>query len=93
MRHTRLEIEFKPGSAQQTGTFTNPQAILTWSDDGGQTFGNDHFASLGQSGQTKNRCIWRRLGIARDRVYQVTVSDPVNRDIVGASIMGEPYRT
>lgn len=93
MRHIRLQIEFKPGSAPQTGPYTDPQAILSWSDDGGQTFGNDHFADIGMSGQTKNRCIWRRLGLARDRVYQLIVSDPVNRDIVGASIMGHPYLT
>lgn len=94
MRHNRLQIEFKPGSAPQAGGYaTNPQAILSWSNDGGQTFGNDHFAAIGKSGETLNRCMWRRLGLARDRVYQVTVSDPVNRDIVGASIMGEPYNT
>ncbi len=93
VRHNRLQLEFKPGSAPQTGLYTNPQAILSWSDDGGQTFGNDHFAPIGLAGETQNRVIWRRLGIARDRVYQVTVSDPVNRDIVGASIMGVPYTT
>ncbi len=93
VRHNRLQLEFKPGSAAQTGSFTDPQAVLTWSDDGGQTFGNEHFAPIGMSGETKNRCIWRRLGIARDRVYEVRISDPVNRDIVGASIQGEPLRS
>jgi hypothetical protein len=91
MRYSRLQIEFKPGSAAQTGQYTDPQAILSWSDDSGQTFGNDHFSSIGKSGETKNRVMWRRLGIARDRVFQVTVSDPVNRDITGASIMGVPF--
>jgi hypothetical protein len=93
IRYDRLQLEFKPGSASQTGTYTDPQAILTWSDDGGQTFGNAHYASIGKSGQTTNRCIWRRLGIARDRVFQVIVSDPVNRDITGASVMGMIYKT
>lgn len=93
MRHSRLQIEFKPGSAPVTGPYSNPQAVLRWSDDGGQTFGNQHSAPIGLTGQTKNRVIWRRLGIARDRVYEVRVSDPVNRDITGASIMGTPYST
>jgi hypothetical protein len=93
IRYNRLQIEFKPGSASASGTYDNPQAILKWSDDGGQTFGNDHFAPIGLVGQTTNRCIWRRLGIARDRIFQVTVSDPVNRDITGASIIGEIFKT
>lgn len=93
IRYVRLQIEFKPGSAPQSGAYVDPKAILSWSDDGGQTFGNDHFASIGQSGQTKHRCIWRKLGIGRDRIFQVIVSDPVNRDITGASIMGVPYNT
>ncbi len=93
IRYTRLQLEFKPGSAPQTGTYSNPQAILNWSDDAGQTFSNDHFAPIGLSGQTTNRVIWRRMGIARDREFQVTVSDPVNRDVVGASIMGVIFKT
>jgi hypothetical protein len=93
IRYSRLQVEFKPGSAPATGTYSNPQAILKWSDDGGQTFSNDHFAPIGLTGQTKNRCIWRRLGIARDRVFQLTVSDPVNRDITGASINGVLFKT
>lgn len=93
IRYVRLQLEFKPGSAPQTGTYTNPQATLTWSDDGGQTFSNEHQAPIGAAGQTKNRVMWRRLGIARDRIFEVRVSDPVNRDIIGASVMGVPYAT
>lgn len=88
IRYSRLQIEFKPGSAPVTGTYIDPKAILSWSDDGGQSFGNTHMASIGKTGETKNRVMWRRLGIARDRVFQVSVSDPVNRDIVGCSVMG-----
>ena len=87
IRHNRVQIEFSSGIAPQG---TNPQAVLKWSNDGGKTFGNEHFASVGLVGDTKHRVIWRRLGIARDRVYELTFSDPVNRDIVGASIEADP---
>ncbi len=93
LRYDRLQLEFKPGSADASGTYSDPQAILSWSDDGGQTFSNDHYAPIGKVGQTTNRCIWRRLGISRDRVFQVVVSDPINRDITGASIQGSPYKS
>lgn len=90
IRYNRLQVEFTSGLATQTGQCSNPQAILRWSDDGGQTWGNDHFLPIGAAGQTTNRVICRRMGIARDRVFELRVSDPVNRDIVGASLQIEP---
>lgn len=89
IRHNRLQIEFSAGKARSTGQGSDPQAMLRWSNDGAQTFGNEHWASIGKIGETQNRCIWRRLGLARDRVYEVRFSDPVNRDIVGASLIAE----
>ena len=85
--HAQLQLEFTPGSGIVSGQGSNPQAVLRWSDDGGYTWSNEHWASLGRQGQTKNRVIWRRLGYARDRVYEVKVSDPVSRDVIGASLI------
>jgi len=90
VNHSRLQLEFFPGVGLLTGQGSDPQAMLRWSDDGGQTWGNEHFASIGKIGETKNRAIWRRLGSSRDRVYEVRVSDPVKRDIVGASLQAAP---
>lgn len=84
--NSRLQIDFFPGSGVATGQGSNPQAMLRWSNDGGQTFGNEHWTGLGAIGQTQNRAIWRRLGAARDRVYEVRISDPVKRDVAGASL-------
>jgi hypothetical protein len=67
-------------------TTTNPQAMLRWSNDGGSTWSREHWVSIGQIGKYKNRAIWRRLGTARDRVYEVSVSDPVNMVIVSANL-------
>ena len=39
----------------------NPQAFLTWSDDGGRTFSNEYWASLGAIGEYKTRIHWHRL--------------------------------
>jgi hypothetical protein len=44
---------------------------------------------MGKAGETTRRAIKRRLGAARDRVYEVRVSDAVNRDVVGATIRAE----
>jgi len=49
--------------AQYTITVgADPQVMLRWSDDGGHTWSNEHWRSMGQIGQTGYRTIWRRLG-------------------------------
>jgi len=60
---------------------------LSWSDDGGRTFGNERKLSLGTTGDYKRRTVAYNLGYSRDRVYDLKVSDPVNRDIIGATLM------
>lgn len=88
--NARLQIEFYPGAGLSTGQGSDPQAMLRWSNDGGLTWSNEHWTSIGQIGNTRARAIWRRLGNARDRVYEVRVSDPVRRDITGASLSAAP---
>jgi hypothetical protein len=71
--------------SEQTTT-TLPQAMLRWSNDGGSTWSNEHWVGIGQQGKYKNRAIWRRLGQARDRVFEVVVTDPVKMVIVSANL-------
>lgn len=84
-----LQVEFKAGTGLQTGQGQNPQAMIRWSDDGGQTYGNEVWAPIGAAGETRDRAMVMQLGEARDRVYEVNVSDPISRDIIGATIFGE----
>ena len=67
-------------------TTTAPQAMLRWSNDGGSTWSNEHWTGVGQMGKYKNRAIWRRLGQARDRIFEVVVTDPVNFVIISANL-------
>jgi hypothetical protein len=60
--------------------------MLRWSDDGGSTWSNEHWTTIGALGKYKNRAIWRRLGTARDRVFEVVVTDPVKAVIVSANL-------
>lgn len=88
-----LQIEFAPGVGLQSGQGSDPQAMLKWSDDGGATFGTEHWTTIGKAGRTKNRAMWRRLGQARDRVFEVRLTDPVCRDVVGATLFGSSSTT
>ena len=74
---------------------TPPQVMLRWSDDGGHTWSNEHWASTGAVGEHGYRTIWRRLGMTeklRDRVYEVSGTDPVKIAIVGAELYVTPTR-
>ncbi len=83
-----LQIQFQPGVGLQTGQGDDPQAMLRWSNDGGSTWSNDHWKTIGKVGKYKNRVIWRRLGQARDRIYEVVVTDPIRAVIVSANLIG-----
>jgi hypothetical protein len=84
-----LQVEFTPAVGLQTGQGSVPQAMIRWSDDGGFTWNGEVQVPIGKAGDTKNRAMVMQIGEARDRVYEVSVSDPVNRDIVGATLFGE----
>lgn len=81
-----LQIQFQPGVGLQTGQGSDPEFILRWSNDGGFTWGNDHLVKIGKAGKYRNRAIKRRLGWARDRIYEVVVTDPVYRVVVSANL-------
>jgi hypothetical protein len=87
--HNQLEIDFEAGVGIATGQGSDPQAMLDWSDDGGHTWGNEHWADIGKIGEYTNRAIWRRLGSSRNRIYRVSITDPVKRVIMGAHLEAE----
>lgn len=84
MRLGQLWLEFEPGVGLQTGQGTNPQVMMTVSRDGGSTFGNERWTSIGKVGKYKARAIWNRLGIAFDWVFRFRVTDPVKVVIIAA---------
>lgn len=81
-----LQLQFQPGVGLSTGQGNDPQAMLRWSNDGGSTWSNEHWTTIGKIGKYTNRAIWRRLGTARDRIFEVSVSDPVKAVIVSANL-------
>lgn len=80
----RLEIEADCGVGLTSGQGVNPQLMLDWSDDGGRTWSNEHWSTLGRMGKYLRRCRWHRLGRFRERYLRITASDPVPIHILGA---------
>jgi len=81
---SRLQIDFQSGMGLNNGQGSDPQAMLQWSKDGGQTWGYEHWRSMGKIGEYGQRVIWRQLGQAYQWVFRVSVSDAVFPAIIGA---------
>ena len=81
----RFVIELEAGVGLTTGQGSDPQIALSWSDDGGRTFGNEHWTTIGAIGRYGVRAVWRRLGQFRQRVFRLLISDPVKVAIIAAN--------
>jgi hypothetical protein len=88
--HYSVEVLMETGVSPQpplrdgAGNPRAAQVTLRWSDDGGHTWSNGQTRGIGQSGDYKHRVLFRRLGVSRDRVYELTCADPVPYRIVDA---------
>lgn len=83
MRYDSLEIYLETGLGPEpplldgAGNARGPQLALRCSRDGGHNFGTTRTVDCGQAGDYTKRAVFRRLGRARDMVFEVSMSDPV----------------
>jgi hypothetical protein len=81
-----FEVIADVGYGTETGAASDPQIVAQFSDDGGQTWGNERQASMGKVGQFGTRMTWWNTGSARKRVNRIVCIDSVPRRIVDASL-------
>ncbi len=69
-----------------------PLMTLKWSNDGGHTWSDGIDRDCGQPGEYTKRVIWRRLGQARDRVYEISMTDAAAWKIIDGYLFtdGDP---
>jgi hypothetical protein len=72
-----VEILLESGLGLQSGQGSDPIAMWRTSDDGGRTWGNERQGRSGRVGQYRTRLRFWRNGIPRDRVAELSVSDPI----------------
>lgn len=83
---SKLQIDCQTGVGLTTGQGSNPQIMLSWSDDGGATWSSEHWRTMGAIGARRTRAIWRRQGQTYSRLYKVAIADPVMPALIGAYV-------
>lgn len=75
--HSWFELLLETGLGLSTGQGQTPTVMLRYSDDGGRTWSSELTSSAGAIGDYPKRVYWTALGQARQRVYEVSFSDPI----------------
>lgn len=79
-----LQIDMETGVGTSSGQGSAPQLMLRWSDDGGHTWSNQRTTSIGAIGEYSAEAKFRRLGSGKNRVFEISMSDPVKFAVFGA---------
>lgn len=74
------------GPPQPGSPPTFPVVNLRWSDDRGRSYGNMVAQSMGATGESLVSVQWRRCGVARDRVFELSWSGAVATALNGAFV-------
>lgn len=80
-RNKTLRLDMDTGVG--TGS-DDPKAVLRYSKDGGRTWSNELWRSIGAIGEYDKRVEWHRVGGGERSVYEVSITDPVKVSITGA---------
>lgn len=72
-----LYVDMEVGVGTSSGAGSSPQVMLQYSKNNGKTWSAELWKSLGAMGKYFTRVVWRRLGIARDWLFKLRITDPV----------------
>ena len=81
--HKNLIAAFEVGNQMDTSTNDQDSVSLRWSDNAGRSYGDAVLQSFGNTGEYQTSMQWNRLGLARDRVYELSWSAPVKTALQG----------
>lgn len=82
--YSMLQVVMETGVGLEDGS--DPQLVLRYSDDYGHTWSNEKTVSMGKVGEYSKRAIFRRLGSAYNRVFEISTTDPVRFSVINALI-------
>jgi hypothetical protein len=82
--YSELQIDMETGVGLATGQGSAPLLMMRYSNDGGHTWSNERTATVGAVGEYGARCRFMRLGAGRNRVWEISMTDPVKFCVLGA---------
>lgn len=80
----RFELIMETGVGLISGQGSNPVVMLSFSDDGGFTFSNEMWGTIGTMANKQWKVEWNALGSFESRIMRVSISDPVHCCIYSA---------
>lgn len=86
VRFSKIRIDMETGVGLNVGQGSDPVVMLRWSNDGGHTWSALKDIPMGKIGEFKRRAELDRLGMGRDRVFELSISDPVKRVVLAGSV-------
>lgn len=87
LRHWALYVDMEEGTGDNNTA--NPQVMLRFKDENTK-WSTEKWRALGSLGSGLTRLVWRMLGRARKRVYELKVTDPVKAVVVDAYLSYQP---
>lgn len=91
--HNQFIADIEVGTDTPADEAVVPQISLRWSDTRGASWGNAVMRGIGAGGQYLTQPQWRQLGLARDRIYELSWSEAVvtalNGGYVDSRVLGK----
>lgn len=73
----KFVLNIQTGVGLLSGQGSDPVVMLSYSDDGGETFSTERWATIGKMGKFKWKAEWNNLGSFDERIIRIRTSDPV----------------
>jgi hypothetical protein len=86
MFYEQIIVEMETGVGLATGQGSDPQLMLRYSNDGGRSWSNYKTRSMGGAGSYATRVKYGPTGAGRNRVWEISMTDPVPFVVVGANV-------
>lgn len=84
--YSSIQFDVSSGVGLGSGQGSDPKLRLRWSNDGGHTWSNHYQLNVGKIGKYSTRVKKNRLGASRDRVFELTYSEPTDLTILSAFV-------
>lgn len=81
-RKTMYAFEVTMETGVGNASATDPQAMLRYSDNGGHSWSNEMWRTMGAIGEYRTRMVWRKLGQFRQRQMHLRITDAVRKLVI-----------